>query len=90
MFSRKGWGKRRFRMRYKKEDEIASKGEIVIYQAKDKQVQLEVKLEQKTVWLSQKQMVELFEKDVRTINEHLHNTFKEKELLQNSLSGNSG
>jgi len=57
-----------------------SKGEIVIYCTRDRQVNLEVKLEQDTVWLSQKQMSSLFIKDIRTINEHIQNIFKEKEL----------
>jgi prophage maintenance system killer protein len=72
-------------MRYKKEDEIASKGEIVIYQAKDKQVQLEVKLEQETVWLSQKQISALFDVDRTVITKHLNNIFGSKELEKNSV-----
>ena len=59
--------------------EIPSKGEIIIYRTKDKKIQLEVKLEQETVWLSQKQIADLFIKDIRTINEHIQNIFKEKE-----------
>jgi len=65
--------------------EIPAKGEIIIYQAKDKKVKLEVKLEQETAWLTQKQMADLFVKDVRTINEHILNIFKEKELRRNSV-----
>ena len=64
----------------KKQMQIPSKGEIIIYQAKGKKVQLEVKLEQETVWLSQKQMADLFGKDVRTVNEHIMNIFRENEL----------
>jgi prophage maintenance system killer protein len=59
---------------------MPEKGEIVIYRAKDKTVQLKVKLERETVWLAQKQIAELFQKDVRTVNEHILNIFKEKEL----------
>jgi len=65
--------------------EIPSKGEIIIYRTKDNKVQLEVKLERETVWLSQKQMADLFCKDVRTVNEHIHNIFEEKELKKNSV-----
>ena len=65
--------------------EVPSKGEIVIYRTKDKKIQIEVKLEQETVWLSQKQMAGLFGKDIRTINEHIQNIFKEKELKNNSV-----
>lgn len=68
--------------------EIPSKGEIVIYRTKDKRIQLEVKLEQETVWLSQKQMSDLFKKDVRTINEHIRNIFKEKELEKETVLRN--
>ena len=63
---------------------MPEKGEIVIYRAKDKTVQLKVKLERDTVWLAQKQIARLFQKDVRTVNEHILNIFKEKELDQGS------
>lgn len=63
---------------------MPEKGEIVIYRAKDKTVQLKVKLKRETVWLAQKQIAELFQKDVRTVNEHILNIFKEKELEQGS------
>lgn len=56
------------------------KGEIVIYKTKDGKTSLEVKLEEETIWLSQKQMSQLFHKDVKTINEHIKNIYKEKEL----------
>lgn len=46
---------------------------IVIYQTQDGQTDIDVRLENDTVWLSQKQMATLFEKDVRTINEHINN-----------------
>jgi len=54
--------------------------QLLIYQTKGGQTRLEVRLEDETVWLSQKLMAELFQKDVRTINEHIKNVFKEKEL----------
>ncbi|MBL7251488.1 RhuM family protein [Alloalcanivorax marinus] len=46
---------------------------------------VEVRLEGETVWLSQKQMAELFDKNVRTINEHVKNIFKEGELVEDSV-----
>lgn len=55
------------------------KGEIAIYTA-DGQAQLEVRLEEETVWLTQAQMAELFDKDVRTVSEHIKNVYDEKEL----------
>jgi prophage maintenance system killer protein len=59
--------------------------DIVIYQADDGHTGLQVQLDQDTVWLTQKQMAELFDKDVRTVNEHLKNIFKEGELEEGSV-----
>ena len=59
-------------------------GEIVIYKSKEGP-RLEVRLEQDTVWLTQKQMSLLFDKGVSTINEHIKNIFKEGELNENSV-----
>ncbi len=72
-------------MTYKEENGIASKGEIVIYQTKDRQVRLEVKLEQETVWLSQKQIARLFGTQRPAITKHLYNIFKSGELQENSV-----
>ncbi len=60
------------------------KGEIVIYKTKEGP-KLEVRLEEDTVWLTQKQMALLFDKGVPTINEHIKNIFKEGELKENSV-----
>ncbi len=62
--------------------------QIIIYQTEDGQTRLEVRLESETVWLSQKLMSELFQKDVRTINEHIKNVFVEKELSPNATVRN--
>jgi hypothetical protein len=56
------------------------KGQVVLYKN-----HLEVRLEKETVWLTQKQMSELFHKDVRTINEHIKNIFVESELVQKAV-----
>ncbi len=61
------------------------KGAIVIYKEKSGKAQFKVKLEQETVWLTQKQMAELFNKDIRTINEHINNIFAEQELPRGSV-----
>jgi len=58
--------------------------EIIIYTTPDGKETFEVNLKKDTVWLSQKQMAELFEKDIRTINEHIGNIYKEKELIKSS------
>ena len=55
-------------------------GEVILYQTEDLQTRLQVRLEGETVWLTQKLMAELFQKDVRTINEHIQNVFEEGEL----------
>lgn len=56
-------------------------GEIVIYKANDKaDFQLEVRVEDETVWLTQAQMVELFSSTKQNISLHINNIFKEGEL----------
>ena len=57
--------------------------QIEIYQSEDGQTQIEVRLEEETLWLSQSQLAELFDKDVRTINEHIKNIFADGELAEN-------
>ncbi len=54
--------------------------DIAIVEAEDQQV--EVRLEGETVWLTQKQMAELFDKDIRTVNEHIGNVYEEGELVR--------
>jgi hypothetical protein len=63
---------------------MKSKGEVVIYKSPEGKPELEVKLKENTVWLTQKQMSNLFQKDVRTVNEHIKNVYKERELEKNS------
>lgn len=55
-------------------------GEIIIYQSEDGNVQLDVRLENETVWLTIDQMALLFGKARSTINEHILNAFQEGEL----------
>ncbi len=59
--------------------------QLLIYQTEDGRIKLDVRFEGETVWLTQKRMAELFGKDVRTINEHLQNTFDEGELAPDSV-----
>jgi hypothetical protein len=56
---------------------------IIIYETEDGQTKLQVKIEDETVWLTQDQMAELFEKSKSTINEHIKNVYEEKELVEN-------
>ena len=53
---------------------------IVIYQTEDGQTQIDVRLENETVWLTQAQMAELFQKDQSVIARHIKNALKEGEL----------
>lgn len=54
--------------------------EIIIYQSEDGQTQVDVRMENETVWLTQAQMAELFQKDRTVIGRHIVNVFKEGEL----------
>ena len=58
-------------------------GEIILYQPNEN-VQLEVRLEKETVWLTQAQMAELFQKDRTVVTRHINNVFTEGELDQES------
>lgn len=58
-------------------------GEIVLYQPDD-DIRIEVRLENETVWLTQQQMSELFQKDRTVITRHINNIFKEGELDEKS------
>lgn len=60
--------------------EPLKKSELILYQTEDGKTRLEVRLEGNTVWLSQKLIADLFQKDVRTINEHIRNIYEEGEL----------
>ena len=64
------------------------KNEIKIFE--EENIKLEVNLKEETVWLTQKQMAELFDKDQNTISEHINNIFREEELDSLSSTGISG
>ena len=59
------------------------KNEIILFE--NQGVKLEVNLKDETVWLTQKQMAELFDKDRRTITRHIQNIYKDGELEENSV-----
>ena len=62
------------------EKTIENRGEIIIYRAEDNTVQLDVRMENETVWLSQQQMVQLFNSTKQNISLHIGNIFREGEL----------
>ena len=60
------------------------KDKIIIYQTDDEQTEVEVYFDHDTIWLSQAQMAELFDKNSDTIGLHLKNIYKFGELAENS------
>lgn len=58
--------------------------DIVIYQAKSGKIEFKGDFKRDTVWASQKQIAEVFDVNIRTINEHLQNIYKTNELSKNS------
>lgn len=68
---------------------MSSEQQIEIYQTADGQTQIEVRLKQDTLWLSQAQMAELFDKDSDSIGLHLKNIYKNGELDQDATTEES-
>lgn len=60
--------------------DVNNKGEIILYQTEDGQTQIDVKLENETVWLTLSQMAELFQRDKSVISRHLKDIYEEGEL----------
>lgn len=58
--------------------------QIIIYQTEDGQTQVDVRMENETVWLTQAQMVELFQTTKQNVSLHVGNVFKDGELEQKS------
>ncbi len=66
------------------QNSINGGGEVVLYEAPDGQIRLDVRLEQDTVWLTQAQMAELFGRERSVVTKHLRNVFREGELNEKS------
>lgn len=62
--------------------------QIIIYQTEDGQTQVDVCLENETVWLTQAQLVEIYQSSKSNISEHLTNIFADKELEQDAVVRN--
>lgn len=62
--------------------------QIILYRSEDGAVKVDVVLEGETVWLTQRQMAELFDKTVPTVNEHIQNTYEEGELQREATIRN--
>lgn len=61
-----------------------SKGKIVIYKSEDGNTQIDVKMQDDTIWLTQDLMSKLFETTPQNITMHIKNIYEEEELIQNS------
>ena len=68
---------------------IENNNEIIIYTTDDGQVDIEVRLEDENVWLTQNSMAELFDTTRNNITMHIKNIFEEGELLEDSVSKES-
>ena len=64
---------------------MGTNNQIVVYQTADNQTQINVTLENETVWLTQAQIAELFQKDQSVIARHIANIFKEGELVDSAV-----
>lgn len=62
--------------------------EMLIYQNESGEIKVDVRFEEKSIWLSQKQLSEIFTKSVKTISEHISNIFDEGELDESSVIRN--
>ena len=65
--------------------DMGNKGEIVIFQSPDGVTNLEVKLEEETIWLTQQQMVELYHSSKANVSEHIKHIFEDGELMQGEV-----
>jgi hypothetical protein len=63
---------------------MENKGEIIIYQNRDNNISLNVRLEDENVWLTQQQMAELFQSSRTNVVEHIKHIYEEGELSENA------
>lgn len=66
-------------------ENLPQKSHFLVYKAQDGTLNIDVRLEDETVWLTQRHMANLFQKDVRTINEHVRNVYEEGELESDAI-----
>ena len=59
---------------------MSEENKIVIYQSDDGQAQIDVRIEDETVWLNVEQMALLFDREASNVRRHVINVFKEREL----------
>lgn len=66
------------------EEQHTNRGEVVVYEAADGAIRVDVRLERETVWLTQQQMAELFGRERSVVTKHVRNVFREGELDEGS------
>ncbi|HAV92323.1 TPA: hydroxyacid dehydrogenase [candidate division WOR-3 bacterium] len=69
-------------------DLIPHNSQIIIYKTEDGRIKLDVRFDGDTVWLTQKLLAELFDVEINTINYHLKEIFKSKELIEEATIRN--
>ena len=62
--------------------------ELILYQTEDNQTRIEVRLENETVWLTQAQMADLFQRERSVVTKHIRNIFEEGELAEPAVCAN--
>ena len=65
-------------------DQLAPKSEFIFYTTEDGKTRVDCRFEEETIWLTQALLSELYDRDVRTINEHLKNLYEEAELSEDA------
>jgi len=64
---------------------VKSKGEVIIYQSNDNNISIDVRLEDENVWLTQADLIELYQSSKSNVSEHIKHIFEEGELDENSV-----
>jgi hypothetical protein len=69
-------------------EEPLPNSEIILYQTEDGRTRIQVRLQDETVWLTQQQMAELFQRERSVITKHIRNIFEEGELVEKAVCAN--
>lgn len=72
----------------RKKEPIPITGELILYQTEDGKTKIEVRLQDETVWLSLKQLADLFQRDNSVVSKHIRNIFAEGELAPDAVIAN--
>jgi hypothetical protein len=68
--------------------EAVVKSELILYQTGDNRTRIEVRVENETVWLTQAQISDLFQRERSVITEHIRNIFEDGELVEEAVCAN--